>query len=225
MASSARAAAAANGATPKCCAACGSDRSRSCGSRSSRSMPRRSAASWSTWHGLARPRTGLDGLLDVIEQLQGVPIVASLLEREVLPARVRDLHARHARHAARRRRGDVDRRRAARRARRPHRALSDRSRVAAASAGRAGAGAQSGPDRTRHQAGRRGCTSTARRFLRALHEAAGGGFPQGNRRRDLGPRVAGAADQRHDARAAGLHGAAGARAGSPAAPARSDRGA
>ena len=42
-----------------------------------------------TWHGLARPRTGLDGLLDVIEQLQGVPIVASLLEREVLPARVR----------------------------------------------------------------------------------------------------------------------------------------
>jgi len=42
-----------------------------------------------TWHGLARPRTGLDGLLDVIEQLQGVPIVASLLERDVLPARVR----------------------------------------------------------------------------------------------------------------------------------------
>ena len=42
-----------------------------------------------TWHGLARPRTGLDGLLDVIEQLQGVPIVASLLEREVLPARMR----------------------------------------------------------------------------------------------------------------------------------------
>ena len=84
-----------------------------------------------TWHGLARPRTGLDGLLDVIEQLQGVPIVASLLEREVLPARIALLHARHARHAARRRRGDVDRRRAAGRARRPHRALPDRSRVAA----------------------------------------------------------------------------------------------
>ena len=42
-----------------------------------------------TWHGLARPRAGLDGLLDVIEQLQGVPIAASLLERDVLPARVR----------------------------------------------------------------------------------------------------------------------------------------
>ena len=41
------------------------------------------------WHGLAPPRAGLDGLLDVIEQLQGVPLVASLLDREVLAARVR----------------------------------------------------------------------------------------------------------------------------------------
>ena len=40
------------------------------------------------WHGLARPRSGLDGLLDAIEQLQGVPLVASLLERDILPARV-----------------------------------------------------------------------------------------------------------------------------------------
>jgi len=42
------------------------------------------------WHGLARPRAGLDGLLDVIEQLQGVPLVASLIDREVLAARVHD---------------------------------------------------------------------------------------------------------------------------------------
>jgi len=42
------------------------------------------------WHGLARPKQGLDGLLDVIEQLQGVPIAASVLESEVLAARVRD---------------------------------------------------------------------------------------------------------------------------------------
>ncbi|MEY4634289.1 MAG: hypothetical protein RJA55_87 [Acidobacteriota bacterium] len=42
------------------------------------------------WHGLARPRAGLDGLLDAIEQLQGVPLVASLLDREVLAARVHD---------------------------------------------------------------------------------------------------------------------------------------
>jgi ATP-dependent Lhr-like helicase len=40
------------------------------------------------WHGLARPRHGLDGLLDAIEQLQGVPIAASVLESEVLSARV-----------------------------------------------------------------------------------------------------------------------------------------
>ncbi len=41
------------------------------------------------WHGLARPRAGREGLLDVIEQLQGVPLVASLLDHEVLAARVR----------------------------------------------------------------------------------------------------------------------------------------
>ena len=40
------------------------------------------------WHGLSAPRAGLDTLLDVIEQLQGAPLVASVLEREVLPARV-----------------------------------------------------------------------------------------------------------------------------------------
>ncbi|MGD9903248.1 MAG: DEAD/DEAH box helicase [Vicinamibacterales bacterium] len=42
------------------------------------------------WHGLARPRGGLDALLDVVERLQGAPLVASVLEREILPARVAD---------------------------------------------------------------------------------------------------------------------------------------
>ena len=42
------------------------------------------------WHSLARPRFGLDGLLDAIEQLQGVPIAASVLDSEILAARVRD---------------------------------------------------------------------------------------------------------------------------------------
>ncbi|MBA3270614.1 MAG: DEAD/DEAH box helicase, partial [Acidobacteria bacterium] len=42
----------------------------------------------SQWHGIGRLRGGLDGLLDTIEQLQGVPLVASILEHEVLPARV-----------------------------------------------------------------------------------------------------------------------------------------
>ena len=41
-----------------------------------------------TWHGLTARRSGLDALLDVVEQLQGAPIVASLLEREILPARL-----------------------------------------------------------------------------------------------------------------------------------------
>ncbi len=43
-----------------------------------------------TWHGVTRPRRGLDGVLDAIEQLQGAPLVASVLEREILPARVID---------------------------------------------------------------------------------------------------------------------------------------
>ncbi|HUE87856.1 MAG TPA: DEAD/DEAH box helicase [Vicinamibacterales bacterium] len=43
-----------------------------------------------TWHGIGRARGGLDTLLDTIEQLQGVPLVASLLEHEILPARVAD---------------------------------------------------------------------------------------------------------------------------------------
>jgi ATP-dependent Lhr-like helicase len=42
------------------------------------------------WHSLARPRRGLDGLLDAIEQLQGVPIAASVLDSEILPARIAD---------------------------------------------------------------------------------------------------------------------------------------
>lgn len=42
------------------------------------------------WHGIGRGRPGLDALLDVIEQLQGVPLVASLLEHDILPARVAD---------------------------------------------------------------------------------------------------------------------------------------
>lgn len=42
------------------------------------------------WHGMNRPRRGLDGLLDVVEQLQGAPLPATVLEREILPSRVSD---------------------------------------------------------------------------------------------------------------------------------------
>ncbi|PWT80136.1 MAG: DEAD/DEAH box helicase [Blastocatellia bacterium] len=40
------------------------------------------------WQGISKRRQGVDALLDVIEQLQGAPIPASILETEILPARV-----------------------------------------------------------------------------------------------------------------------------------------
>jgi ATP-dependent Lhr-like helicase len=40
------------------------------------------------WQGVLTPRRGLDALLDIIETLQGAPLPASLLETEILPARV-----------------------------------------------------------------------------------------------------------------------------------------
>ncbi len=45
------------------------------------------------WQGVSQPRRGLDGLLDVIEQLQGLPLPASVLEQEILPARMHSYHA------------------------------------------------------------------------------------------------------------------------------------
>jgi ATP-dependent Lhr-like helicase len=40
------------------------------------------------WQGVVQPRRGLDALLDVIETLQGAPLPASVLETEILPARL-----------------------------------------------------------------------------------------------------------------------------------------
>jgi ATP-dependent Lhr-like helicase len=40
------------------------------------------------WQGVRRPRSGPEALLTVIEQLEGMPLAASSLEAEVLPARV-----------------------------------------------------------------------------------------------------------------------------------------
>jgi ATP-dependent Lhr-like helicase len=42
------------------------------------------------WQGVHRPRRGLDGLLDAIEQLQGAPLLASDLDDLILSARVED---------------------------------------------------------------------------------------------------------------------------------------
>jgi ATP-dependent helicase Lhr and Lhr-like helicase len=41
-----------------------------------------------TWQGIVKRRRGADALLDGIEQLQGAPLPASILETEILPARL-----------------------------------------------------------------------------------------------------------------------------------------
>ena len=43
------------------------------------------------WQGVTRPRRGLDPLLAAVEQLQGAPLPASVLEREILAARIEGL--------------------------------------------------------------------------------------------------------------------------------------
>jgi ATP-dependent Lhr-like helicase len=40
------------------------------------------------WQGVLQPRRGLDALLDTIENLQGAPLPASILESSILPARL-----------------------------------------------------------------------------------------------------------------------------------------
>jgi ATP-dependent helicase Lhr and Lhr-like helicase len=40
------------------------------------------------WQGIVRRRSGPDALLDAIQQLQGAPLPASILETEILPARI-----------------------------------------------------------------------------------------------------------------------------------------
>jgi ATP-dependent Lhr-like helicase len=40
------------------------------------------------WHGATKRRAGADALLDVVEQLQGAPLPASVLETDILPARL-----------------------------------------------------------------------------------------------------------------------------------------
>lgn len=44
------------------------------------------------WQGVAAPRSGLGALLDTIESLQGAALLASEVEREILPARIREYH-------------------------------------------------------------------------------------------------------------------------------------
>ena len=73
---------------PTCSGACAAVRSRDSGAKSSRCHPTRSDASSSSWHGIGSIRRGPEALLDAVEQLQGASLPFSILEREVLPARV-----------------------------------------------------------------------------------------------------------------------------------------
>jgi len=41
-----------------------------------------------TWQGIVKRRRGADALLDAIEQLQGAPLPASILETDILPSRI-----------------------------------------------------------------------------------------------------------------------------------------
>ena len=41
------------------------------------------------WQGVTRPRAGADALLSVVQELEGAPLVASVLESEILPVRIR----------------------------------------------------------------------------------------------------------------------------------------
>ncbi|MGE3843666.1 MAG: helicase-related protein, partial [Vicinamibacterales bacterium] len=50
---------------------------------------------FTVWQGLTQPRTGLDAVLDAVEHLQGAPIALSVLETDVLPARIREYDPGH----------------------------------------------------------------------------------------------------------------------------------
>jgi ATP-dependent Lhr-like helicase len=43
-----------------------------------------------SWHGIGSMRRGADAVLDAIEQLQGAPLTASVLESQILPSRISD---------------------------------------------------------------------------------------------------------------------------------------
>ena len=100
-----------------------------------------------TWQGIVKRRHGADALLDAIEQLQGAPLPASILETRDPAGADRRLRSGRPRRGDRGRRSRLGRRRVAGRARRPRRAVSGRSSAAAvaADAGPASDVARAGP--------------------------------------------------------------------------------
>ena len=82
----------ASGATTTCSASCGAVRSRCCAARSSPSTGRALARFLPAWQGVGSNRRGVDGLVDVLGVLSGAAIPASVLEADVLSARLAEYH-------------------------------------------------------------------------------------------------------------------------------------
>ena len=91
-ASSAPTGSSASGATSRCCAGSGGDRSLACGARSSRSTPRRSPASCPRGRASARGGAAPTRCSTSSASCRGRPIPASVLEIDVLATRVQDYH-------------------------------------------------------------------------------------------------------------------------------------
>ena len=72
------------------------------------------------WHGIGQPRRGIDALVDVVAQLQGAPLVASALDRDILRVRLPEHEPGRPRRAVHVGRRGVGRRRRHRLHRRPH---------------------------------------------------------------------------------------------------------
>ena len=147
-----------------------------------------------SWQGVSKPGRGRDALLRAVEKLQGLALPASVLESEILPARVEGYLSGDLGCAGGVGRGHLARRGEARRAGRPRRGLSGRLRCRAHSArGDSGSAAGSGSARGQAAAAPRRTRGVvlqrAARVARWLRGRAGEGA--------LGPGVEGPGHQRH----------------------------
>ena len=156
------------------------------------------------WQGVARRRAGLDALLDAIDNLQGAPLAASIFETEILSARVAgyspsDLDALTAG-------GEV--------VWCGLEPLGDRDGRLALYLTDSFARLRRVPSLTDLAPRERAILEHLREhgasFFAAIHDAAGGGYPERDGRRALEPGLARGSDQRHVPCAARVHAAAGA---------------
>ncbi len=166
-ASSGPAASSASGATRRSCASCVAARWPGCVARSSRSSGAALARFLPAGRASAAERGGIDRLAEVIAQLEGLPLPASVLERDILPARVPRLPAAPARRARGGRRGRAGSGRGARARRWPDRPLP------AGSPGLADAGRRRRPDaRPTRRRLTPGCATSCWRSSRAAAPAS-----------------------------------------------------